>query len=78
MLTDYDKLKKLLFEFEINIAERSLEDKKEIIIAEQDWDWYDGKIEKFNSNEKIKGYFGFYTTFTFDEDGNFINVGIWE
>jgi hypothetical protein len=31
-----------------------------------------------NSGEKIQGYFGFYVEFIFGENGNFLNMGIWE
>lgn len=28
--------------------------------------------------EKVKGYYGFVTIFSFTEDGKFINMGAWE
>lgn len=35
------------------------------------------KIEYYE-NEKLEGYFGFYTEIFFDKDGNFLGQGIWE
>jgi len=70
-MTDYEKVKKLFTELGIGITEGALED--------------DGPNTKGRdiglineSNAKIKGYSGFQTYFNFNEDGKFLDVGLWE
>ncbi len=36
------------------------------------------KISADGECEKIDGYFYFYTIFEFSEEGNFVQIGIWE
>lgn len=31
-----------------------------------------------NSNDDVIGYYGFYSSWVFDKDGNFLEVGHWE
>lgn len=37
-----------------------------------------GAYESGDQHTKVGGYTGFYTTFEFDAEGNFIEMGAWE
>jgi hypothetical protein len=34
--------------------------------------------DHYGKNSKVTGYSGFATEFTFDSEGKFVNIGIWE
>ncbi len=36
------------------------------------------EVNKSDPDSKISGYMGFFTEFNFDENGKFIDVGVWE
>lgn len=38
----------------------------------------ENRIACEQGNGKIKGYSGFFTDFSFDGDGKFIEMGVWE
>lgn len=68
MKTDKDKLKALLTEFGVTFKEdlnNCARDEFNIIVEKDD-------------NPKIVGYNGFFTDFTFDAEGKFIEMGAWE
>jgi hypothetical protein len=66
-MNDLEKLKELLYSFGI-VHEITVDPNKERI-----WLSIEAK-----SCDKVEGYSGFYTHFTFDKDGNFLKMGIWE
>lgn len=67
-MTDKEKLTDLFNEFGIELRDHG----------------YCGDIEENKlflvegHTEKIKGYSGFFTHFEFDDEGKFIECGIWE
>lgn len=60
IMTDKEKLEKLLTEFKVGFTEEA------------------GAIVCEEGNENIGGYNGFMTTFEFDQEGTFIQMGAWE
>lgn len=62
-MTDLDKLKSLLDEWEV-----PYEEEENVIMLEAGM-WKEGKVI---------GYAGFVTHVSFDEDGKFSRIGIWE
>ncbi|HEX20688.1 MAG TPA: hypothetical protein ENG78_07715 [Acidiferrobacteraceae bacterium] len=73
-MTDRDKLKKLLTEFGVGFEERSNDNTP--------YDPYrnvgDSLIICKEGENKIGGYFTFFTEFVFHEDGSFKQMGAWE
>lgn len=67
-MTDRDKLVSLLDEWGVPYTED-----KRVIILEADSQYQD-----LVGRGKIRGYGGFVTHFTFDENGGLLHVGIWE
>lgn len=68
-MTDYEKLKQLFTEFGIAFRE----------------DWDESGSDNPNTislvaddSDKVCGYSYFYSTYEFDENGKFVQVGIWE
>jgi hypothetical protein len=61
-LTDLDKLKTLLDEWEV-----PYEEEDNVIM-----------LEAGHDDSKVIGYGGFVTHVTFDENGGFRRIGIWE
>lgn len=73
-MTDKERFKKLLEDFELPFLETiTPQDKQEVII---------GKTENYRYNvpcsDKVEGYTGFHAVFTFEWDGSFIKLGVWE
>jgi hypothetical protein len=63
-VTDLDKLKSLLDEWEVPYEE----DEDGLTLEANAWD----------NHAKVIGYSGFVTLVAFDENGGFSHVGIWE
>jgi hypothetical protein len=63
-MTDLDKLKSLLDEWEVPYEEED----NAITLEANQWD----------DDAKVTGYSGFVTHVTFDENGGFRRIGIWE
>lgn len=63
-MTDLDRLKTLLDEWEVPYEEEG----KVISLEADAWD----------TDAKVIGYSGFVTCVTFDENGGFRRIGIWE
>lgn len=61
-MTDKDKLKTLFDEWEVPYTEED-----DILTIKAGWE-----------NERVTGYADFITCFTFDENGGFKQIGIWE
>lgn len=68
-MTDKEKLTNLLTEFGVGFSE-------EFTINNHGTEIY--CIECMSDNAKITGYNNFYTSFVFDKDGKFIEMGAWE
>ena len=69
-MTDLNKFIELYLSFGIDLSDQvKLDGSNEYTIWIYPHDYY-GKI---TGSEKIKGYIGFYTSVTFDKDGNFIS-----
>lgn len=66
-MTDKDKLVTLFEEWRVPYAPDE-EDDDTIVLEADAW----------SENPKVAGYGGFVTHFTFDKDGGFIRIGIWE
>lgn len=66
-MTDYEKVKQLFSELNITMTEDF-----------DTWDTQPKVIVIVAKDGENKGYDGFYTQFSFNEDGSFINVGSWE
>ena len=64
-MTDYDKVKALFTELGIGFTEHDEKDNVKVICCEA-------------GSDKVIGYSGFFTDFEFDEDGKFIQMGVWE
>lgn len=71
-MTDKDKLKSLLDEW-VTPYREDAEYGEQVIILEADSQYQD-----VPGRDKIRGYGSFVTHFTFDENGGFLHVGIWE
>lgn len=71
-MTDLDKLKSLLDEWGTPYIEDT-EDGETAVILEADSQYQD-----IPGKGKVVGYGSFVTHFTFDENGGFLHVGIWE
>jgi hypothetical protein len=71
-VTDRDKLKSLLDEWGVPYSE-DVETGLPVIILEAD-----SQYQNVPGRNKIAGYASFVTHFTFDENGGFLHVGIWE
>lgn len=57
-----------------------LEKVKELLTA-LDITFYEKNLQlivEAKEGKKVKGYLGFFTEFNFDEEGKFIDLGIWE
>lgn len=63
-MNDLEKFKKLMDSFGVEYEEDNSGDR---II-----------LNFIEGNDKVLGYSGFYTTFAFTKDGNFIEMGAWE
>jgi hypothetical protein len=61
-MTDIDRLKILLDEWEVPYIEENC------VVT----------LQVGDTNDKLTGYLGFVTCITFDEDGKFKHIGIWE
>lgn len=63
-MTDYEKLKQLLTDFGVGFVEG-------IDAANNPY------IRCGERGTKISGYVGFFTDFSFDKEGTFIEIGAW-
>lgn len=63
-MTDYEKYTQLLTEFGVEFDVLEDAEGKEVGLHAK--------------SEKVEGYFGFYSEALFDQDGAFINFGVWE
>lgn len=63
-MTDIDKLKTLLDEWEV-----PYEEEDDVITLE---------AEAWRKDAKVTGYSGFVTCVTFNKNGGFLQIGIWE
>ena len=64
MITDKEKLTNLLSEFGLDYSEKHYK--------------YNAIILEANSCDKLVGYGGFVCEFYFDDNGKFIEAGVWE
>lgn len=75
-MTGYEKLKTLLEDFGLSVQTR------ENVKSGYNLQEHDILIDSYGSaykkNERHEGYSEFVCIFSFDENGNFIKVGIWE
>lgn len=72
MKTDRQKLEELLTEFGVEYKEANYcrDSVHKVLTTECD--------KYMKHNKGCTGYAGFYTTFQFDEQGKFVQIGSWE
>lgn len=73
-MTDREKLKSLLNEFGINFKEGGTNFRGASIPEMKN----DIEVHAQGKEHKVNGYMGFFCTFEFDDDGKFVQMGIFE
>ena len=71
-MTDMDKLIQLLESWEIEVTKNNNEDNIMLYVFPKNVD------DSETQSDKVLGYYGFFTIYTFNHDGSFVSMGAYE